>query len=604
LNVSVRDVAVDGAGTRTFATPSGKLTDGTPAITGTIAGLSGSGSGALHPTLGLAYHAATTAVSLYNLTTLSKVGQVPLGDSVSTATPNNGIGRMDLSPDGRVLAVITNGGFSVVEPFAAGPPDHLELARNGSFAIGASGWQTFALPDPGYFQGGVTDGVMEFNRLAPPPGQPTQATIFQNTGVPLPSGAPIRAQFDLGNSSSARKRISVLLVDADFSDISVCTFWLQPNTALATYRMSSHTTRPWVNASIYFYAATDGSDGGYNRLDNVSLSFDSSVVPDRTTCEDPTTPAATGDADGPDLLVNGDFVSGTSAAWTIFGTLTPQVSDGVFEFIRPTGAAPAGVILQPTGATVAAGEMFTATFDLGNSSAVRKRVTVLLHDLDFSDLSACTFWLEPGQALSPYSMRAFATKAWANATVSFYAATVGVDGWTRLDNSTLRRTPSAVITGSECVEPGGSNAAPPTAAVTNSAPQSATPPAAKTASSVAVSSAPAERGGRGHADVISRQVTGESVFEFNGAATVSVALLSRLTGDASTGQIQISLDGEHWDTIAVVDSADDGSRILIDLASWPGASVRLRFVLNKPSGDSTVKWLIQWAADASRGRER
>ena len=68
------------------------------------------------------------------------------------------------------------------------------------------------------------------------------------------------------------------------------------------------------------------------------------------------------------------------------------------------------------------GDRMTAQFQLGNSSGVVKRVIVLLHDLDFSDLAACTFWLDPGQPLSSYTMRAFTTKTWTNATLSIYAA--------------------------------------------------------------------------------------------------------------------------------------------------------------------------------------
>jgi len=100
------------------------------------------------------------------------------------------------------------------------------------------------------------------------------------------------------------------------------------------------------------------------------------------------------------------------------------------------------------------GEIVTAQFKLGNSSSVRKRVTVLLHDLDFSDLSACTFWLEPGQPLSDFGMRSYATRAWANATISIYAASVGDETWTRLDNVMLRKTPGGDTSGTNCVEPG------------------------------------------------------------------------------------------------------------------------------------------------------
>ncbi len=44
------------------------------------------------------------------------------------------------------------------------------------------------------------------------------------------------AQFDLANSSTVRKRISVLVIDSNFSDITVCTFWLAPNAPMRTYR--------------------------------------------------------------------------------------------------------------------------------------------------------------------------------------------------------------------------------------------------------------------------------------------------------------------------------------------------------------------------------
>ena len=49
---------------------------------------------------------------------------------------------------------------------------------------------------------------------------------------------------------------------------------------------------------------------------------------------------------------------------------------------------------------MAANQILTATFQLGNSSGVRKRVTVILHDSDFCDLSACTFWLAAGPGRS------------------------------------------------------------------------------------------------------------------------------------------------------------------------------------------------------------
>ena len=146
-----------------------------------------------------------------------------------------------------------------------------DLISNGTFTADLTGWQLHATPSAGYLVWTVANGVFEFTRTAPPAGTTNQATIFQTTGAAVPSGTPLQAQFDLGNTSSVRKRISVVVLDGSFSDLSVCTFWLPPNTPLGTYQMRTHTTSGWTNASIYFYAATTGSNGGAYQIDNVSL---------------------------------------------------------------------------------------------------------------------------------------------------------------------------------------------------------------------------------------------------------------------------------------------------------------------------------------------
>jgi hypothetical protein len=329
-----------------------------------------------------------------------------------------------------------------------------DLLLNGDFSGGTTSWQQYATPDISYIVSNVTGGVLQFSRVPPPPGTSNQATVFQETGVALPGGAPVLATFDLGNNSGVRKRISVLTLDSNFTDLSVCTFWLPPNTPLTTYEMKTHTTQPWANAAIYFYAATANASGdsGFYQVDNVSLRYAPAQSAVQTECVDPWAPMAPGGAPGPTLLTNGDFSNG-QASWGLFGTITALVTSGVFEFIRPTSTPPAGVVLQATSASTTAGEILTATFELGNSSGVRKRVTPILHDNDFSDLAACTFYLAPGQPLQTYTMRTYATQSWANATISFYAATVGAESWVQLDNVTLQRTPGTTIAGTECVEP-------------------------------------------------------------------------------------------------------------------------------------------------------
>ena len=351
----------------------------------------------------------------------------------------------------RYRAIATNAVGAATSDGAILTVSGTEMVQNGSFSSGTTNWLLFATPDMTYMSWVVEAGVFKYYRNPPPPGTSNQAVIFQNTGIPLGKGAALSAGFDLGNSSSVRKRVSVLMIDSDFSDITVCTFWLPASAPMRRYQMKTHTTKAWTNASIYFYAASAGSNGGHYMLDNVSMQQDPTGSPLRTDCVDPLAPEPPGGADSASLLGNGDFSAGMTS-WGTFGQIQFQVSQGVFEFVRPAGT-PSGVVLQGSGDATTANEILTVRFDLGNSSALRKRVTVLVHDLDFSDLTACTFWLNPGQALSTYTIRAYSTEAWSNATVSFYPATVGTQPWLRLDNVSMQRTPSAVIAGTECVEP-------------------------------------------------------------------------------------------------------------------------------------------------------
>ncbi len=101
--------------------------------------------------------------------------------------------------------------------------------------------------------------------------------MSQSLGQPLPAGAPLEAQFGLGNSSTVAKTIRVVLADGDFSESKTCSFAVPAGTPLTTYRMQALTTEAWSNASIHFYADTPGTDGGFNLVDNATVIYDPSA---------------------------------------------------------------------------------------------------------------------------------------------------------------------------------------------------------------------------------------------------------------------------------------------------------------------------------------
>ena len=477
---------------------------------------------------------------------------------VSRANAGSHANAVVLAPaingDGSVLAFaspatnLTPGDTNAADDVFIAPGN---FVYNGGFGGGATYWQVFDAN--GGIVWTVTNGAMHFYRTGP-----HHALVFQSTDAAVPIGVPLEAEFTIANTSSVRKRISVLIHDNTFSDLSVCTFWLEANAPTRTYRMRTHTTRPWTNATLSFYAASVGSNGGNYVLDNVSFRAVPGASTARTDCFDPMVPAPSGGPPGANLLVNGDF-SGGLPPWILFGQIVAQVAGSVLEFYRPS-VNPAGVVLQPTGVPVATNQILTATLRLGNSSAVRKRVTVLLHDLDFSDLSACTFWLEPGQPLASYAMRAYATAAWTDATLSVYASTVDTQQWTRVDDVTMQLTPGATIQGTECVEPGGE----PPPAVAHLPLLAARPAVRRTGRIDQRSADHAPRRQSSGSTAASVAIVDLANLQF--ATSERRRLIWHVAPRTSPALFQLSDDNAHWTTIALVAASEEWLEIAIDVS--------------------------------------
>ena len=155
--------------------------------------------------------------------------------------------------------------------------------------------------------------------------------------------------------------------------------------------------------------------------------------------------SATLEVRSPNVVGNGNFGNGTTG-WTVVSAGADTVTDTgnqVLNFYRPPGSTQ-GVVLQPTGLAAPASAPLEATFKIGNSDTVMKRMTVIVHSSAWDDLAVCNFYLPPGQTLSNYTMRMHTTVAWSNATIAFYASDVNAAGSTgayQLDEVTLTHKP-------------------------------------------------------------------------------------------------------------------------------------------------------------------
>jgi hypothetical protein len=465
--------ASTGAGTNVLVTPTDNLTGVSANVTFsnvTSPGVTSLTRASTGPVLPRGWYRAAPFGAYYTLTTTATfTGTVNVCLDFSDQNPpagavmqllhweNNAWQNVTTTVNGSIVCGTTTSLDLFVPAHALNEPT-ANIVQNGTFGSGSNSWQVFAtdgtVQDNSYIQFSVNNGVFEYYRVPPPSGS-NQAVVLQNTGVGFAAGAPIVAHFTVGNTSSVRKRISVLIHASDFSDLSVCTFWIPPNTPMRAYAMRTHTTVAWSGASMSFYAASAGSNGGVYQLDNVVMGPGHALTLGRTDCVDPGEPGPTvvTTADNPSVVNNGSFSTNSLSGWTAFGTITAQVSGGVAQFIRPTNDQPSGVLLQPTNTAVGAGQVVTASFRLGNSSGVRKRITILMHDFSFGDLSACTFWLPANTQLATYAMRTYTTQAWSNATIAFYPATTDAAQWFLVDDVSLKVTPSVRTYGSDCVEP-------------------------------------------------------------------------------------------------------------------------------------------------------
>jgi hypothetical protein len=204
------------------------------------------------------------------------------------------------------------------------------------------------------------------------------------------------------------------------------------------------------------------------RLEPVNNAFGTTVITIQITDQDGAMTTETFDLNvfpGPtdQLIRNGGFDTMGAVFpefWGVFGVpelpstdgVQWRVQNGVFEFFRPLGSQQ-GVVLQNTEQAITAGTPLIARFDLGNSSNVRKRITVLVHDTNFTDSFFCTFWLDPQAPARRFGVQGKPNINWDSAYLSFYASSADGAGHYRVDNVEMFRVPGLVLNETTCINP-------------------------------------------------------------------------------------------------------------------------------------------------------
>lgn len=327
------------------------------------------------------------------------------------------------------------------------------LIVNGSFSSGMQGWETW---DAITYR--ISSGVFEFYRG----GTGASAAVLQKTGQNFAAGTKLKATFRLGTSDFGLRRVTVILHSNDWTDMQVCTFLINPSQPLSNYEVEVFTLRPWTNATISFYSSYDFGRG-WTRLDDVTLRIDNTLPGQRVRCIDPYRASATSGEDSHNYVSNSQFNNGMNS-WSFSGEYVSRVQSGVLEMYTKTGG-PAANMFQDLAFQYfieANGGISELTFQMGNSSANRKRLSVLIHDGAFAHIYFCTFWVNANSGLANYTMRVAPSThlgAMFMRNIAFYVSPFDNLGWLRLDNITLRERPTLSVLGTECYYPSGQDAA-------------------------------------------------------------------------------------------------------------------------------------------------
>ncbi len=317
---------------------------------------------------------------------------------------------------------------SGVECLVPPMPANLNIARNPDFASGESQWNFFDLVGHA-----VNAGILTFWD------DDTDNGVWQETFFSLPTGAPMNASVQLGNTSSASKEVMLVLHDQDWAGSLMCYFALPANAPLATYSLQGLTTESWDHVNLAVWDLTGNGLAGI-QLDNVNVQYQPGLSVSGVQCGIPPMPANL------NIARNPDFSHGETS-WNAYDMLGHAVNAGVLTFWDDDTS---NGMWQDTFYRLPSGAPMNASVQLGNSSSAAKEVMLVLHDQDWSDSLLCYFALPANAPLATYTLQGPTSSAWDHVNLAVWDLTGNGLAGIQLDNVNVQYQPGLSVSGVQC----------------------------------------------------------------------------------------------------------------------------------------------------------
>ncbi|HLA45102.1 MAG TPA: hypothetical protein VJZ27_16775, partial [Aggregatilineales bacterium] len=487
-------------------------------------------------------------------------------------------------------------------------PSNVNVVLNGDFSNGLNGWNFYNIDSQT-----VQNGILEVATAQSP------NAVYQAMSTSLPTDAPVEATIQFNNTDTADKLVRLVIHSDTWANYFVCEFTIAGNNpGLQTYTMRGITDRAWNNAGIDIYEDT-ASGQGVLQVDNVSVQYKPGLSVTTTECVSPA-PLVTvaPDRSLPETRVEAEneAVVNRSGTWI---TYTSEVASGG-AYVYNSGATGENLSLRFAGeqlvleyiqhpalgiAAIEVDGEIVQTFTLRGEQAFGKQIH--LRDLADGDHNLRILSLEGMMAIDAILVSEVLTPEQLPTDATDVVERPTAMPSDSNDNEPLLNADSSELLGRPDSEPDPIEvptetpnipAAPLTPPILESLDDSASNWSGS-GSWILTGDADADGNGAGwqaSAGVEPAVLNFRPMLDLRSVPNPVLRFQTNLIGAYSNASVEVSFDGVTWISVAVLSPADAWQTAVVDLNTYRGQMIALRFVWNSrlpQPGDAGVDmWLL------------